>query len=306
MVAQQARILDDGAKAITRRVRRDHRNGIDPHEETLTQNFVSDYVAKVRRAKMRARVNEFTKRQEAQLFGADIALWFFNAADEYAGIYLQAKVLHQDDSYRGLNHSNRWGPQHQTLVDAATRDGVLAGYAFYNGLKGAQPAHSVCGHGDGSPEISGITLASANSMAQYLKRRVARTDIEALCSPLSCLVRHWSGSSDGGSATSPDGGGAPDGGNSKVSSPPDLPAALLGLARSWDQPEARLLGRDGLPSYVSQLVETLSVAPGELPYEDRGYVSDLDDWWLYPGRPGRVRWADINPFFTAILVGPES
>jgi hypothetical protein len=127
VVAQQARILDDGAKATTTRIRRDHRNGIEPHEETLTQNFVSDYVARVRRAKLRARANEFTKRQEAQLFGADVALWFVNAAGQFAGIYLQAKVLRRDDSYRGLNRSNRWGPQHQTLIDAGTRDGSSPG-----------------------------------------------------------------------------------------------------------------------------------------------------------------------------------
>jgi hypothetical protein len=172
VVAQQARILDDGAKATTRRVRRDHRNGIDPHEETLTQNFVSDYVAKVRRSKMRARVNEFTKRQEARLYGADIALWFVNATGQFAGIYLQAKVLRRDDTYRGLNHSNRWGSQHQTLIDAGNRDGVLSGYAFYNGLSGSQPARSVCGHGDGAPDINGINIASATLMTPHLKRAV--------------------------------------------------------------------------------------------------------------------------------------
>ena len=77
---------------------------------------------------------------------------------QFAGIYLQAKVLRRDDSYRGLNHSNRWGPQNQTLIDAGNRDGVLAGYAFYNGLSGAQPAQSVCGHGDGAPDINGINI----------------------------------------------------------------------------------------------------------------------------------------------------
>ena len=28
-------------------------------------------------------------------------------------------------------------------------------------------------------------------MTAHLEQRVARTDVEALCSPLSCLVRHW-------------------------------------------------------------------------------------------------------------------
>lgn len=306
MVAQQARILDDGAKATTRRVRRDHKNGIDPHEETLTQNFISDYVTKVRRSRMRARANEFTKRQEAQLFGADIALWFVNAAGQFAGVYLQAKVLRRDDTYRGLNRTNRWGPQHQTLVDAGTRDGVLAGYAFYNGLSGSQPGHSVCGHGDGAPDINGINIASASLMTPHLKNSVARTDIESLCSPLSCLVRHWGGGgSSGGSAGGSGGGGGASGGGGGDAPAPDLPAALLGLAESWQQPEARLLDRDELPSYVNQLAETLDLVHDQLPYEDRGYVSDLDDWWFYRGAPGRVRWSDVNPFFTAVLVGPE-
>jgi hypothetical protein len=318
VVALQARILDDGAKATTTRIRRDHRNGIEPHEETLTQNFVSDYVARVRRAKMRARANEFTKRQEAQLFGADVALWFVNAAGQFAGIYLQAKVLRRDDSYRGLNHSNRWGPQNQTLIDAGNRDGVLAGYAFYNGLSGSQPAQSVCGHGEGAPDINGINIASATSMTAHLKGRVARTDVEALCSPLSCLVRHWGGGgSAGGSGgvASPGtgGGGGPAGGDGsrgtgegEDSLAPDLPAALLGLSQSWEQPEARLMGREEVPQYVSQLAETLDLAWDDVPYdEDRGYVRESDDWWFFRSGPGPVRWSDVNPFFTAVLVGPK-
>lgn len=309
MVAQQARILDDGAKATTKRVRRDHTNGLDPHEETLTQNFVSDYVAKVRRSKMRARANEFTKRQEARLYGADIALWFVNATGQFAGVYLQAKVLRRDDTYRGLNHRNRWGRQHQTLVDAGARDGALAGYAFYNGLSGSQPAHSVCGHGDGAPDINGISIASATLMTPHIKSSVARPDIEALCSPLSCLVRHRRGGGSGGGSTGGSGGGGTSGGDSGSGTGalgPDLPAALLGLAESWQQPEVRLLDRQELPSYVSQLAETLDLAPDQLPYdEDRGYVSDLDDWWYYRGGPGRVRWSDVNPVFTAVLVGPD-
>ena len=309
MVATQARILDDGAKATTKRVRRDHRNGIDPHEETLTQNFVSDYVAKVRRSKMRARANEFTKRQEAQLYGADIALCFVNASGQFAGVYLQAKVLRRDDTYRGLNRTNRWGPQHQTLIDAGSRDGVLSGYAFYNGLSGSQPARSVCGHGDGAPDINGINIASATLMTPHLKSTVARTDVEVLCSPLSCLVRHWSGGGSGGggaSAGGPSGSGSPGGGVGKDAPTPDLPAALLGLAESWQQPEARLLRREELPSYVSALAETLRLGPDQLPTDDdRDYVSDPDDWWFYRSGPGRVRWSDVNPFFTAVFVGPE-
>jgi hypothetical protein len=83
-IAEQARILDDEAKATSKRMLRDHRNAIEPHEETLTQNFVSEYVARVRRAKMRVSVNEFTRRQEARLFGADLAIWFTNSRDEFA------------------------------------------------------------------------------------------------------------------------------------------------------------------------------------------------------------------------------
>ena len=309
MAAQQARILDDGAKATTRRVRRDHKNGIDPYEETLTQNFVSDYVAKVRRLKLRARVNEFTKRQEAQIYGADIALWFVNAADQFAGVYLQAKVLRRDDTYRGLSHRNRWGTQYQTLVDAGNRDGVLSGYVFYNGLSGAQPARSVCGHGDGAPDINGINIASTTLMTPHLKSVVARADVEALCSPLSCLVRHWSASGGGGGGSpsgGPGGSGGSGGGAGKDAPTLDLPAVLLGLSESWQQPAARLLSREELPSYVSALAETLQLCPDQLPTDgDRDYVDDPEDSWFYRSGPGRVRWSDVNPFFTAVLVGPE-
>jgi hypothetical protein len=64
------------------------------------------------------------------------------------------------------------------------------------------------------------------------------------------------------------------------------------------------MGRDELPAYVNQLAETLHLASDELPDdEDRGYIGEPDDWWFYRGGPGRVRWSDVNPFFTAVLVG---
>ena len=315
MVAQIARILDDGARATTRRVRRDHRNGIDPREETLTQNFISDFVNRVRGSKMRARAREFTKHEEGGRYGADIAIWFVNAAGQFAGVYLQAKVLRQDDTYRGLNHKNRIGTQNKMLIDAGIRDRVLAGYAFYNGLSGHQPASSSCWHGVGAPDINGINIASATLRTPHLGSRVARANIESLCSPLSCLVRHAvgggsgggsAGRSTGGSASGSGGGDSPSEKFGADAPAPNLPSATIGLAESWQQREARLINHEDLPTYVKQLSQMLNLSSDQLPDDDdHDYVSNPADWWPDGPRTERVRWSDIKPSFTAVLIGPE-
>lgn len=306
-IAKLSRILDDGAKSTNKRILRDHRNGIATHEETLTQNFVSDYIAKIRRAKLRASVNEFTKRQEARLYGADIALWFVNAAGRFAGVHLQSKVLRSDGTYVGLDHHNRHGRQYDMLINGAKREGALAGYAFYNGLRGAEPSSSACGHGDGAPDINGISIASATAIGPHVARSVRRKDIEQICSPLSCLVRH-------GGVASGSGGGGPVGGRGEggwAEEPgaplPDLPSALLGLAAAWQQPEARLHNQDSIPEYVRKLADQLSERATHSNDEDaRSYVDEPDLGPLYSGRLRSVEWSDAYRFVTAVLVGPSS
>ncbi|MGV9195094.1 DUF6615 family protein [Microbacterium sp. MC2] len=312
-IAKQARILDDGAKSTNKRILRDHGNGVTPHEETLTQNFVSDYIAKIRRAKLRASVNEFTKQQEARLYGADIALWFVNAAGKFAGVHLQSKVLRSDGTYGGLDHHNRHGRQYDMLINGAKREGALAGYAFYNGLRGAEPSTSACGHGDGAPDINGISIASATAIGPHVARSVRRKDVEQICSPLSCLVRHWgvtSGPGGGGGGGGPVGGvggfGGSGGGGASGAPSPDLPSALLGLAEAWQQPEARLHDQDSIPEYVRKLAERMNErAARPIDDDQRSYVDDLDLWLPYPGYPEPVAWSDIYPFVTTVLVGPS-
>lgn len=308
-IAKQARILDDGAKSTNKRILRDHRNGVTPHEETLTQNFVSDYIAKIRRAQLRASVSEFTKRQEARLYGADIALWFVNAAGAFAGVHLQSKVLRSDGTYVGLDHHNRHGRQYDMLIEGANREGVLAGYAFYNGLRGAEPTASVCGHGDGAPDINGISIASATAIGPHVARSVRRKDIEQICSPLSCLVRHWgvaSGGGDDGSRPVGDVGGS-SGDGAEGAPSPDLPSALLGLAGAWQQPEARLHDQDSIPEYVRKLADEMNERGAHSNDEDqRSYFDDLDPWLPYGRYPEPVAWSDISPFVTTVLVGPSS
>lgn len=308
-IAKQARVLDQGAAATSKRILRDHRNGIEPREETLTQNFVSEYVARTRRTKLNAGASEFARRDEARLYGADIALWFTNAAGQFAGVYLQAKVLRSDNTYRGLDHRNQHGRQFDTLIGAARRDGVLAGYAFYNGLRAPDPSKSACEHGIGSPEINGISVASASSMRSHLQRRVMRSSIEEFCSPLSCLVRHATGPGGAGPAGGDGSGSSGGGGRGPADgTDPDLPSALLALSQSWQGSEARLHTSESLPAYVRALAERMDqAAVGDIASPDDAYIDDLD-WWRYYGPgpyPGPTEWGDLYPFFTAVLIGPE-
>lgn len=331
-LAKQARILDDGATRTNKRILRDRGNGVTPHEETLTQNFVSDYVAMVRRAKLRASVNEFTRWQEANLYGADLALWFVNAAGTFAGVHLQAKVLRTNDTYVGLDHRNSRGRQHDMLISGASQAGVLAGYAFYNGLRGAEPTTSACTHGYGAPDVNGISIASATAIGPHVARTVRRKNIEHLCSPLSCLVRH--GGSAGGTS-GPGGGlgpGGPGGGlgsggpggpggdlgstgsDSAVigsgvvgASAADLPSAILGLAEAWHQPEARLHDRGSVPDFVRGLADRLDERTGQTGGNDYPLAGDDPNSELtYLDSAESVEWSDVSRFVTAVLVGPIS
>lgn len=244
-----AHILDQGARETNKRVLRDTRNGLRAHEPTLTQNFVSDYLSRARRASLATRVREFTIHEEATAFGADLALWFTDGG-QFVGVYLQAKAIYQDQTYRGLDHANHHGTQYDTLVKAAVRDGVAAGYAFYSGYRGAEPRSSACPHGRGSPEINGITVASAASLSSNILRHVPRQEIEALTSPLSCLVRHqqtWppSHSKPGNSPTSSTG---------RASDGPleSIVDSLRSFAAQSDG-EVRVHDQSSIPSYLRAL-----------------------------------------------------
>lgn len=310
-IAELARILDDGAKATNKRINRDHRNGLEPHEETLTQNFVSDYVARTRLAQLLASANEFTKYQEGRMFGADIALWFTNDKGRFAGIYLQAKVMRQDGTYRSLNHKNSHGLQHAMLTHAASRDHVLSGYAFYNGLRRAEPHLSACSHGIGSPDTNGISIASAALLGPHLKPSVPRLAVEGLCSPLSCLVRHATTASTGGGIGGTGGEGMGlivdgNGGRELDSQEIDLPTAVLGLAKEWNQASARLLDRERIPDYVRKLAEQLeSTDEAPNPVEPL-QIPDAEELALfYQANLDPAEWSDLRPSFSAVLIGPQ-
>lgn len=308
-VAKLARVLDQGARDTCSRILRDHRNDLEPHEETLTQNFVSGYVSRTRAAKLRSTTKEFTRWEEARHYGADVALWFTNTRGEFAGVYLQSKVLRRDGAYRGLDHTNSHGRQYDTLVSAGARDGALAGYAFYNGLRGAEPDRSACGHGVGSPEINGISVASALLLSAHIRSKVQRIEIEGMCSPLSCLVR-LSGSSaylaaGAGNPVNVSPSGTGNGGDSVRSTDPDLPRALLGLATAWQQDGARLHTSESVPPYVRALAERAHnvAAYSEVNASD-DYFEGQDHLQRLTEESRFSEGIDESRYFTAVLVGP--
>ncbi len=310
-IASQARVLDLGAADTRNRILHDRRLGVQPGEETLTQNFVSGYLARVRRSGLGATAREFTKHEESHLVGADIALWFHDGSGHYAGIYLQAKRQFPGDTYHGLDHGG--GRQHQTLVDGARRDGVLAGYAFYNGLNDPDPLRAACPHGVGATDISGITIASADSLQPHLRSKVQRTLIEHLCSPLSCLVRHDAesvaavddgsgGGSGSGRAGGDGGGGGQDDGPPDVNGPTGLPLALGLFANQW--PGSRLVthSTDTAPSYLRELL-----LAGDEPAEDpvRDLIAYADSWYGYDPGTHIYDTGDLTPSTQVLLVGPK-
>ncbi len=180
-------LLDRQSSEVRARIVADRSLGLEPHEETLTQNFVSAYARAARHAGLRTRVKEFTKYQESHLYGADLAIWFQALDGKLSGIHLQAKRLFRDDTYRGLDHSSKQGRQFDLLVDGARASRASPAYAFYNGLSAGLPLRG-CPRGVMDADRNGISFAPAESIRPYLAWRVPRVEIEEHCSPLSCLT----------------------------------------------------------------------------------------------------------------------
>jgi len=308
-IASQARVLDLGATDTRDRILHDRRLGVEPGEETLTQNFVSGYLARTRRSGLSATAREFTKHEESHLVGADVALWFHDGEGHYAGIYLQAKRQFADDTYRGLNHGG--GRQHQTLIHGAGRDGVLAGYAFYNGLSDPNPVRAACAHGVGATDISGVTIASAESIRPHLQSKVGRTVIEHLCSPLSCLVRHDTGpvvavgdggGSGGGGSGGVSGGGGDEDGPPSSDEPTGLPLALSLFANQWPGSGLVVHSVDTAPSYLREMVLGED-EPADAPVGDR--ISYADSLYGYGSYARIYDPGDLSLATQVLLVGPK-
>lgn len=185
------RLLDTMAAKTRRRIRRDRRNGLDAHEETLTQNLVSELTEGLKAQGLAVTVQEIPRYAEAHTFGADIALWLQNSDGRLAGIHLQAKRQYPNDTYRDLDHTNSDGLQYDLLISGAASSGALAGYAFYNGLNKGQPKSTSCGSNILNEKQHGINVARAKTLEAggHINHVVRRIDVEGLCAPLSCLVR---------------------------------------------------------------------------------------------------------------------
>jgi hypothetical protein len=186
-------LLDALATKMRRRILRDRGHGLEPHEETHTQNFVSDLTDGLSLVGSKAFAHEIPRHLEARLYGADIAFWIQNKQGHLAGILVQAKrQFYRDDTYRDLDHSNKTGgKQYQLLVDSAKAAGLLAGYAFYNGLTPGQPSSTACGFHLLDPDLNGITVASALTLHRegLIQHVVPRVSVEPTTAPLGCLIR---------------------------------------------------------------------------------------------------------------------
>ena len=186
-------LLDDLARSTRKRILRDRAYGLEPHEETLTQNIVSDLTHALSASGSKSFAYEVPKYLEATVYGADIAFWIQNKAGQLAGILLQAKrQFNRDDTYRDLDHSNKTGGQQYTLlVESARAAGLLAGYVFYNGLNTGQPSSTACGLNLLDPDLHGITVASALTLHRQglIQHSVSRVQVEKATAPFGCLVR---------------------------------------------------------------------------------------------------------------------
>ena len=170
------------------RITSDRAVGLEPREETLTQNLVSELRASFLASGARVFAREIPRHEESTLYGADLALWFQNTSGDLSGTHFQAKRQYDDDSYRDLDHSNKTDTQFELLVKGASAAKAAAGYMFYNGLSAGQPTGTACCVGEFSPDSHGVNVAPAWALAGHLKWRVWRKDVEASCMPFRCII----------------------------------------------------------------------------------------------------------------------
>ena len=170
------------------RITSDRAVGLEPREETLTQNLVSGLRASFQASGARVFAREIPRYEESTLYGADLALWFQDTSGALSGTHFQAKRQYKDDTYRDLDHSNKTDTQYDLLVTGARTAKAAAAYMFYNGLSAGQPARSSCCVGELSPDSHGVNVAPARALAGHLQGRVRRTDVEAACVPLRCII----------------------------------------------------------------------------------------------------------------------
>lgn len=181
-------ILESLSAGMRARIRGDRAAGLEPHEETLTQNLVSALRRQLAGTGARVYVREIPRHEEALLYGADLAVWFQDAGGLLAGIHLQAKRQYADDTYRRLDHANAHGAQHDRLLSGARAAGARAGYAFYNGLHDWEPARAMCSARETGADSHGVNIAQARFITPHVARSVPRRDVDRYCAPLRCLL----------------------------------------------------------------------------------------------------------------------
>lgn len=227
------------------RITSDRAVGLEPREETLTQNLVSGLRASFLASGARVFAREIPRHEESTLYGADLALWFQDTSGDLSGTHFQAKRQYDDDSYRKLNHYNKTDTQFNLLVDGADAAKAAAGYMFYNGLPAGEPTTTACCIGEVSADSHGVNVAPARALAGHLRKRVLRTEVEAFCMPFRCIL------------------------GCRILPLPYLDSGELALAHArWSRrrgldPEARLISENEAPEYLTPLLTLARDAAGD-------------------------------------------
>ena len=177
-------VLIDRARWTHTRLSDGRRQGVELHEETITQDLLLD----IAMAMPAMTVETFTKHQEGRN-GADWQWeWWFEGR-QWFGLRVQAKRLKRLKSGRlGYDLGYKSSKQLDLLLDDAAHSGLRAAYVLYND-RDLSAFGSGCSRLPREPETFGVTLLPA-SVAKELVRQ-GHDDfatVARVSRPWSCLA----------------------------------------------------------------------------------------------------------------------
>lgn len=139
-----------------------HRRGNYLFEEGITRQLmiasIQDFIEEQKISYIYAQ-----KASNEHQNGGDLEIYLETSIDNYVRIFLQAKIIKENNQYPHLIHQNGNGYQWDLMEKFQEISGCLPYYVFYNGINGFTHAGLDC-HGPFNEKQFGCTIADVDSV----------------------------------------------------------------------------------------------------------------------------------------------